>query len=43
MTPKRHSPACLCNRAPRAAMARGVEFDGQYWYWFSTGVPVAGS
>ncbi len=42
MTPNRHSTAIACNRAPCAA-APGVGFGGQYWYWFSAGVPVAGS
>lgn len=25
------------------AQQRGAGFGGQYWYWFSAGVPAAGS
>jgi hypothetical protein len=43
MTPSQHTTANACDRTPRAVMVRGVGFGGQYWYWFSSGVPAAGS
>jgi hypothetical protein len=43
MTPKLSLPLAVSYRAPRAVAAHGAGFGGQYWYWFSSGVPAAGS
>lgn len=43
MTPKQRTNLAVTYRTPRAVAALGVGFGGQYWYWFSTGVPAAGS
>ncbi|WP_267956409.1 MULTISPECIES: hypothetical protein [Halomonadaceae] len=43
MTPKPHTNLAVAYRAPSAVAAHGVGFGGQYWYWFSIGVPAAGS
>lgn len=45
MTP---SPTQTCSSFSRASGAMescgfGGQFGGQYWYWFSAGVPAAGS
>lgn len=47
MTPSLAQTTNVLNRAPGAATSDCVGFgDGfgdQYWYWFSAGVPAAGS
>ncbi|WP_269320556.1 hypothetical protein [Billgrantia saliphila] len=40
-TSNRHANAW--HRATSAAFSRGAGFGGQYWYWFTSGVPAAGS
>lgn len=48
MTPTANLAANDANRALGAVMSFGFDgqsfgFSGQYWYWFSAGVPAAGS
>ena len=43
MTPSLAQPSNFFYRAPSAVQLRGFSFGDQYWYWFSAGVPAAGS
>lgn len=46
MTPSLAKPSNSFNRTPGAVELGGVglgDFGDQYWYWFSAGVPAAGS
>ncbi len=43
MTPNLAQSSRFFNRVSGAGKTRGLGFGGQYWYWFSAGVPAAGS
>ncbi|WP_267285437.1 hypothetical protein [Billgrantia pellis] len=43
MTPTNSRHENRRHRVPSAMAARGVGLVGQYWYWFSSGVPAAES
>ncbi|MCE9681357.1 hypothetical protein [Halomonas alkalisoli] len=49
MTPSPTQTCSSFSRAPGAVESRGCggqfggKFGDQYWYWFSAGVPAAGS
>lgn len=43
MAPNRNLTHDIGYRTQRVAALRGCAFVGPYWYWFSAGVPAAGS